>query len=174
MIRELTRCVAFAVLAFVPSSVCGGTEQDSKPVAAKKPVKNTAIFVFPKVQVIDFAGPLEVFANAAAADHGSLDVFTVAAEEGPIETTAGLVIQPKHVIDDHPPIDVLVLPGGWGVAGRSATSKTASGAARSTSLLCPIARGPSTSRSPWSASSNRGGRERPEADGGPRLKFTTV
>jgi len=36
----------------------------------------------------------------------------VGASDGPVTTTGGLLVQPRFTIDDHPPIDVLVVPGG--------------------------------------------------------------
>ena len=68
MIRNV---VGFAILCaiLVGTSPAGG--QDAKPQSSatgQKPKKNVAIFVFHKVQIIDFAGPYEVFANASAAN----------------------------------------------------------------------------------------------------------
>ena len=34
------------------------------------------------------------------------------ASDGPVTTTGGLLVQPRFTIDYHPPIDVLVVPGG--------------------------------------------------------------
>lgn len=81
-----------------------------------KLTKNVAIFVFPKVQIIDFAGPYEVFANASAANHSYFHVFTVAVTDEAIETSGGLTIKPRYRLDNHPKADILVLPGGFGVA----------------------------------------------------------
>jgi putative intracellular protease/amidase len=71
---------------------------------------NVAIFVFPVVQTIDFAGPYEVFSQAGT------NVYTVAEKLDPIQTAAGLLITPKYTFADAPKPDVLVLPGGNGVA----------------------------------------------------------
>jgi transcriptional regulator GlxA family with amidase domain len=77
------------------------------------------IYVFDDVEVLDFAGPYEVFTTAArVALRDSSDatapfaVFTVARAPGAVRARAGLVIQPDHRIDQHPPIDLLVIPGG--------------------------------------------------------------
>src|SRR5262249_51017263 len=73
---------------------------------------NVAVFLFDRVEVIDFAGPYEVFLNASAANHSYFNVFTVAATDKAIETAGNLTIKPKYRFDNHPKIDILVLPGG--------------------------------------------------------------
>jgi putative intracellular protease/amidase len=70
---------------------------------------NVAIFVFPVVQTIDFAGPYEVFSQAKT------NVYTVAENLNPIQTAAGLTIIPKYTFENAPRTDVLVIPGGEGV-----------------------------------------------------------
>jgi putative intracellular protease/amidase len=77
-----------------------------------KPKKNVAVFLFDRVEVIDFAGPYEVFLNASAANHSYFNVFTVAATEKAIEAAGNLTIKPRYRFDNHPKIDILVLPGG--------------------------------------------------------------
>jgi transcriptional regulator GlxA family with amidase domain len=78
-----------------------------------------AIFVFDEVEVLDFAGPYEVFTTASRVLRRSqpsaaeaFTVFTVAKSAGPVRARAGLVVQPDHLIDGHPGIDLLVVPGG--------------------------------------------------------------
>jgi putative intracellular protease/amidase len=85
----------------------------------QKPKKNVAVFLFDRVEVIDFAGPYEVFLNASAANHSYFNVFTVAATDKEIETAGNLTIKPKYRFDNHPKIDILVLPGGGVLKARS-------------------------------------------------------
>ena len=70
---------------------------------------NVAIFVFPVVQTIDFAGPYEVFSQART------NVYAVSETLDPIQTAAGLTITPKYTFANVPKPDVLVIPGGDGV-----------------------------------------------------------
>lgn len=102
------------------------------------------IYLFDAVEVLDFAGPFEVFATAArlaargdedAADSGRVDgdgdrapfeVVTIAAGAAdraggagdagsglaPIRARGGLAVVPQHRLADHPPLDVLIVPGG--------------------------------------------------------------
>jgi transcriptional regulator GlxA family with amidase domain len=58
------------------------------------------------VEVLDFAGPLEVF-NVAG-----FDVFTVSREKKPIKSQGVLTVVPDYNIQDAPPADVVVVFGG--------------------------------------------------------------
>jgi transcriptional regulator GlxA family with amidase domain len=77
------------------------------------------IFVFADVEVLDFAGPYEVFTCAtrlqARTDTTAaplFNVFTVGASTAPVRARAGLSVYPDHGFADHPHIDVLIIPGG--------------------------------------------------------------
>ena len=74
-----------------------------------------AILVFPDVEILDFAGPFEVFGAAdEAAGGGVFRVLTVAESPGPLTTRNGLRVMPDHTLADCPATDVLVIPGGFG------------------------------------------------------------
>jgi transcriptional regulator GlxA family with amidase domain len=70
------------------------------------------ILLFDAVEVLDFAGPFEVF--AAAGRDGAFTVRTVAESTNPIRATGGLTVTPDLALDDAPPAEVLVIPGGTG------------------------------------------------------------
>jgi transcriptional regulator GlxA family with amidase domain len=77
------------------------------------------IFVFENVEVLDFAGPYEVFTTATRvhsrihpSDSTPFDVFTVARTNNPVRARAGLKVYPDHNFESHPLLDVLVVPGG--------------------------------------------------------------
>lgn len=75
-----------------------------------KPRKNVAIFVHDGVELLDFAGPAEVF---AAADRGrAFNVYSVAASEGDIVSQGFLTVKPRYTIANCPKPDIIVLPGG--------------------------------------------------------------
>ena len=85
--------------------------------------RNVGIFVFDDVEVLDFAGPFEVFsrvrlepgvASRRSDASAPFNVFTVAARPGPVTATGNLVIQPAHTFADAPGIDLLIVPGGFG------------------------------------------------------------
>ena len=75
------------------------------------------IYLFDDVEVLDFAGPYEVFTTASRValrrgDEAPFSVCTVAADAVPVRARAGLVVLPDHAMSDHPQLDVLIVPGG--------------------------------------------------------------
>lgn len=74
-----------------------------------------SILLFPDVEVLDFAGPFEVFSVAARihrAAHAPFEVTTVARAHGPLRARHGLTVLPAHAFDDAPGADILIVPGG--------------------------------------------------------------
>lgn len=83
--------------------------------------RTVGILVFADVEVLDFCGPFEVF-SAARLDEGRrreepspYEVVLVAEAADVVVATGGLKVVPDHTPGDCPPLDVLVVPGGWGV-----------------------------------------------------------
>ena len=85
---------------------------------------NVGILIFDGVEVLDFAGPFEVFSRTRLVpglesrrsdDSAPFRVFTVAPAKDVITATGGLRVVPDHGFDDAPRIDLLVVPGGFGV-----------------------------------------------------------
>lgn len=78
-------------------------------------MRNVAILLFDDVEVLDFAGPFEVFSvTAELNNYNLLNVFTVAEQQANIIAKNGLTVLPKFSISNTPKIDVLVIPGGDG------------------------------------------------------------
>ena len=84
---------------------------------------SVGILLFENVEVLDFAGPFEVFSRTRTVpgtesrrseESAPFRVFTVAATRTPIRTTGGLEVTPAHGFDGAPPIDLLLVPGGFG------------------------------------------------------------
>lgn len=84
---------------------------------------SVAILIFDDVEVLDFAGPYEVFSRTRlepgvesrqSEASAPFRVFTVAARPGPIAAVGGLRVIPDYDYDSAPPIDILVVPGGFG------------------------------------------------------------
>jgi transcriptional regulator GlxA family with amidase domain len=75
-------------------------------------VIRTAFMIGPSVNVIDVAGPWEVFQDAGAGRGGPspFELFTVAEATQPVEATAGLTIVPDHRHGDAPQPHVIVVP----------------------------------------------------------------
>lgn len=80
-------------------------------------MKTVGIYLFDDVELLDFAGPYEVFTTCSrvAGRFGLAAPFRTLAI-GPSTTAvtarAGLPILPTHAIGDHPELDVLIIPGG--------------------------------------------------------------
>ncbi|MFE2147538.1 DJ-1/PfpI family protein [Streptomyces sp. NPDC059456] len=75
------------------------------------------MLVFDEVEVLDMGGPFEVFSTAGrfartAADEPLLRVVTVAVSDRPVRARGGLKVVADHTLDQDPPFDVLVIPGG--------------------------------------------------------------
>ncbi|MFT5619644.1 MAG: transcriptional regulator GlxA family with amidase domain, partial [Arenicella sp.] len=77
--------------------------------------KAVGILLFDQVEVLDFAGPFEVFSVASEVHDFSLfDVFTVAQSKQPIIAVNGLSVNPKYDFSDCPDVNILIIPGGVG------------------------------------------------------------
>jgi transcriptional regulator GlxA family with amidase domain len=82
--------------------------------------KRVGILVFPDVEVLDFCGPFEVFSvtrlneELRREEPSPFEVLIVAEHPGPVVTTGGMKVTPDHTLDACPPLDILVVPGGWG------------------------------------------------------------
>ena len=81
------------------------------------------IFLFDGVEVLDFAGPFEVFSRTRLApglesrrseETAPFRVFTVAASADPVTATGGLRVVPHFDFASAPRADLLVIPGGFG------------------------------------------------------------
>ena len=81
------------------------------------------ILIFDDVEVLDFAGPFEVFSTTrySGTDDRAFHVVTIAERADIVRCRGGLLVQPHHTIDDHPPLDILLVPGGYGTR-REATN----------------------------------------------------
>jgi transcriptional regulator GlxA family with amidase domain len=73
----------------------------------------TGILLFDDAEELDFAGPWEVFTNAARKEQGDR-VVTIAPEARVIRCAKGLRVVPDHAFADAPELDVVVVPGGQG------------------------------------------------------------
>ncbi len=76
-----------------------------------------AILIFPGVELLDFAGPFEVFSAARqslATPAPLFDVFTVAETLDPLRCNNPVTVVPDYSLASCPPADILVIPGGQG------------------------------------------------------------
>jgi transcriptional regulator GlxA family with amidase domain len=109
--------------------------------------RQVEVLSFPDVQLLDVAGPVQVFADAndrAARPHAPppYRIRVIAPEGAPIRATSGLVFATEPLPDPAEPLDTLIVAGGHGVmrAAEDASLvewlKVRAGAARRTASVC--------------------------------------
>ena len=115
--------------------------------------QTVAIFIFNDVEVLDFAGPFEVFSRTRLVpgaesrrsdDSAPFVVFTVARTATPITAIGGLQVIPTYAWDAAPQIDILVVPGGFGTRALLKDEETLAwirGAAASAALVTSVCTG---------------------------------
>lgn len=79
---------------------------DTRPVVG--------IVLFPKVEVLDFAGPYEVFACCQSDKAKALFRVHTLAAASEIECQGGLKVKPGYTFDKAPGLDIILVPGGPG------------------------------------------------------------
>ena len=88
------------------------------PVTKKPRTRNVAIIAHDGMEILDFAGPSEVFAAAAqfgeVGDSPAFRVYTVGVSKAPVTSQGFVRITPEFTIDDAPKPDILVIAGGGG------------------------------------------------------------
>jgi transcriptional regulator GlxA family with amidase domain len=82
-------------------------------------LRTVGILIFDDVEVLDFCGPFEVFSVARPVGIHSDDsilfkAITIAEEDKTITCRGGLLVKPHFTIDNAPPLDILLIPGGQG------------------------------------------------------------
>ncbi len=75
---------------------------------------SVGIFLFNEVEVLDFAGPFEVFSITKVHEEKPFTVYTVSQNGEMITARNGLKVNPDYSIKDLPPVDILIIPGGKG------------------------------------------------------------
>jgi transcriptional regulator GlxA family with amidase domain len=77
--------------------------------------RNVAILLFDEIEVLDFAGPFEVFAvTDELGDYQIFKVLTVAETKRAIKARNGLSVNPDYALSECPAPDILIVPGGNG------------------------------------------------------------
>ncbi|MEM7309872.1 MAG: DJ-1/PfpI family protein [Planctomycetota bacterium] len=104
------RSISVALVPFLASFAPLARAADPLPDEAR--VRNVAVFVYEGVELLDFAGPGEVFACSRAADGSRFNVYTVAESTEPLVSQGFLTVRPEYAFGDCPKPDLVVLPGG--------------------------------------------------------------
>jgi len=78
------------------------------------------ILIFPDVEVLDFAGPFEVFSVTRLNEErrreelSPFDVKLIAENLQPVVASGGLRVLADYNLNNCPPLEILEIPGGWG------------------------------------------------------------
>jgi putative intracellular protease/amidase len=80
---------------------------------------SVAIAIYPGVELLDFAGPGEVFSSAHVDREPAFRVFTVAATHEPLLSQGFVKLTPTYSVADCPETDIVVIPGGDVPSGSS-------------------------------------------------------
>ena len=73
------------------------------------------IYIYPQAEVLDFSGPFEVFSTACrlCSDVSVMEPPVLIGATGDLVTARGnFAVQPHFGLDNHPKLDVLIVPGG--------------------------------------------------------------
>jgi transcriptional regulator GlxA family with amidase domain len=80
---------------------------------------SVGIYLFKNLEVLDFAGPFEVFTTASRVslrrspdNEAPFKVFTIAKTTGIVQARAGLKTLPDFSFNECPRVDLLLIPGG--------------------------------------------------------------
>ncbi len=100
------------------------------------------LLIFADAEELDFVGPWEVFTTSRMLRDHADTVVLVAESLEPVRCAKGMRVLPDHTLDNHPALDVLLVPGGLGtrreIANPAITDwiRAASAAATWTSSVC--------------------------------------
>lgn len=84
----------------------------AEPADDAKPLR-VAVLVFPGVELLDFAGPAEIFAGARDPQGNAyFEVYTIGPSTKPLKSMRFLTMTPQHDPTGAPAPDLVVLPGG--------------------------------------------------------------
>ena len=112
--------IVLILILFSPLATAVAQENDT--VESRK-VRNIGILIFENVDLLDVAGPHEVFSlvrtvpgveSRFSRDTAPFQVFTIAESIEAVRSEGGLSINPDFSFSNTPPIDLLIVPGGPG------------------------------------------------------------
>lgn len=75
-------------------------------------MKTIGIYIYENAEVLDFAGPFEVFSTAKRLANLHWEVILIAETLEPVVARGGFKVIPDYAIDNHPILDLLMVVGG--------------------------------------------------------------
>ncbi len=118
--REFIGSTIAASVALFGAGTANGAAPGSAPTPLPKRGRiNVAFMLGDNANVIDTAGPWEVFQDVMLGNfhHNPFELYAVAPEEGPLKMTGGLVVQPHYSVKNAPQPHVIVVPAHKSTAG---------------------------------------------------------
>ncbi|MEX2115056.1 MAG: DJ-1/PfpI family protein [Pirellulales bacterium] len=99
------------LLAAPPEGVSDAVAAPEKaPASEKKGPRTLGIVLYPRFELLDVYGPAEMFGNLI----GKVRIVMVAEKAGPVASTQGPKVQADYSFEDCPPLDLIMVPGGFG------------------------------------------------------------
>jgi transcriptional regulator GlxA family with amidase domain len=77
-------------------------------------VTTYGLLIFDGAEELDFAGPWEVFTTSSMLRDQADRAVLIAERAGSVRCNKGMRVLPDHTFGDHPPLDVVLVPGGNG------------------------------------------------------------
>jgi transcriptional regulator GlxA family with amidase domain len=109
--KKVTLVIFFVIL--MPAVVNLPASKAESPTAVDpKKVRTVAIVIHDGVELLDFAGPGQVFASAKGEQERLFEVYTVSSTKAPITSQGFLTVTPQYSITDCPEPNIIVIPGG--------------------------------------------------------------
>ena len=97
--------------AFVASSAAAAEPEKEAAVAeTEKETRTLGVVLYPGFELLDVYGPVEMFGNLGK----RMKVVMVAEEAGEVASTQGPKVVADYSFEDAPPLDLLLVPGGFG------------------------------------------------------------
>ncbi len=102
----------FALLSLALGLLSSASRAQTLPAATPQRPLRVAFLVYPGVEVLDLAGPMDVFVKAGRLTNNSYRCYTVALADTLLATEAGgLRLRPDYTLANASAPDVLVVPG---------------------------------------------------------------
>lgn len=78
--------------------------------------RTVGILLFNEVEVLDFAGPFEAFSITSLPGRAEkpFRVHIISQTGELVQARYGLMVKPSYSISNAPPLDILIIPGGYG------------------------------------------------------------
>lgn len=100
------------LLACLPTVPALSSQATAQPESVELEVRNVAIVVYSGVELLDFAGPGEVFSTVHVDGQRVFNVYTVSDRLEPIVSQRFVRVTPAYTYTTCPEPDIVVMPGG--------------------------------------------------------------